>query len=110
MLLELRVQSSDFLLQFPCSKANEETESVKYSKGDIINNELLSNMKITLIKKREYEHLLHCYKSLQKMKLGGRESILQDGRREGQVPWVSTEVGCASPACQTPWTHSCLHQ
>lgn len=33
------------------SKANKEIDSVKYLKGDIINNELLANMEITLIKK-----------------------------------------------------------
>lgn len=50
-LFELQLWSFYFLLWFPWSKAKEETGSVKYLKRDIINNELLSNMEITLMKR-----------------------------------------------------------
>jgi hypothetical protein len=39
-------------------------------------------MGITLIKRREYEHIFHCHKFLQKMKQAGGSDMLS-GRQEG---------------------------
>lgn len=80
------MQSSHFLLQFPWSKVKEGTESVKYLKGDLMSNELLSNMEITLTEESKNTYFIVINFFIRGSKQESEKRTLEDGRREEWVP------------------------
>lgn len=82
----LPMQSSHFLLQFPWSKVKEGTESVKYLKGDLMSNELLSNMEINLTGESRNTYFIVINFFIRGSKQESEKRTLEDGRREEWVP------------------------